>query len=412
MQCRLKFLFFKPVSTTLKVFIISTSTNNGTKYIFYLFYFERKISMKFDCNTQILSEICSNVQRTVSQKTSIPSLEGILIKAEENIITLTGYDLEVGMITSTEAKVYENGSIILNAKILCDILRNLPEEIVSIESDERLSCKIKSGEAEFSLIGISTAEYPELPSVNGGFPIVVNADLLKDMIRKTIFATAENDAKIVHTGVRFEINQNNIRLVAVDGFRLAIRNEKIDYAGEEKVFVVPKKTLNEVLKLSMGGEETISLNVGKRHIVFEIGNYNLVSRLLDGEFLNYKAAISGNSASTVKVNVRKFINSIERTSLIITDRAKSPIRCIFDNDLIKISSTTILGSANDRVSAEMSGEKIEMGFNNKFLLDALRVCDTDEVIIRLSSPVHPIIIVPTDGDSFLFLILPVRLKTE
>ena len=145
---------------------------------------------------------------------------------------------------------------------------------------------------------------------------------------------------------------------------------------------------------------------------FKIGDYDIVSRLLAGEFLNYKAAISGNSTGTVKVSVRNLINSIERTSLIITDRAKSPIRCIFDKDMIKISSVTVLGSANDRVPAEMTGEKLEMGFNNKFLLDALRVCDTDEVIIKLSSPVHPIIIVPTDGDSFLFLILPVRLKTE
>lgn len=368
--------------------------------------------MKFECNTHILSDICSNVQRAVSQKTSIPSLEGIMIKAEGNTVTLTGYDLEVGMITSTDAEVKENGSIILNAKILCDILRNLPEDRVSFEADERLSCKIKSGEAEFTLVGTSSAEYPELPSVNGGFPVVIDSEILKDMIRKTIFATAENDAKIVHTGVRFEISENNIRLVAVDGFRLAIRNEKIDYSGEEKIFVVPKKTLNEVLKLSAGEDGKISMSIGKRHITFKIGDYDIVSRLLDGEFLNYKAAISGNSTGTVKVSVRTLINSIERTSLIITDRAKSPIRCIFDKDMIKISSVTVLGSANDRVPAEMTGEKLEMGFNNKFLLDALRVCDTDEVIIKLSSPVHPIIIVPTDGDSFLFLILPVRLKTE
>ncbi|EKC76784.1 DNA polymerase III, beta subunit, partial [human gut metagenome] len=187
------------------------------------------------------------------------------------------------------------GSIILNAKILCDILRNLPEDRVSFEADERLSCKIKSGEAEFTLVGTSSAEYPELPSVNGGFPVVIDSEILKDMIRKTIFATAENDAKIVHTGVRFEISENNIRLVAVDGFRLAIRNEKIDYSGEEKIFVVPKKTLNEVLKLSAGEDGKISMSIGKRHITFKIGDYDIVSRLLDGVIFKHKAAISGNS---------------------------------------------------------------------------------------------------------------------
>ena len=366
--------------------------------------------MKFVCDTQKFAEICSNVQRSVSNKSTIPAIEGILLTTTENTITVTGYDLEVGVITSTEAKVEEQGSIILNAKILCDILRNLPAQTVRIESDERMTTKIKSGDAEFSLIGISAQEYPELPSVNSSFPIVVKGGILKDMIRKTIFATAENDTKIVHTGVRFEINNNLIRLVAVDGFRLAIRNEAIDYQGEEQIFVVPKKALNEIMKLIINDDISVALNIGKRHIVFEIGNYILVSRLLDGEFLNYKSAIAINETSVVEVNTRMLINSIERTSLIITDRAKSPIRCVFDEDMIKISSITSLGAANDRLPAKIQGNKIEIGFNNRFLLDALKVCDTDEVIIKLGSPVLPIIIIPKQGDNFLFLVLPVKLK--
>lgn len=368
--------------------------------------------MKVICDTQKLSEVCSNVQRAVSSKSSIPAIEGILLRAENNLLTLTGYDLEVGIITSMEARVEEQGSVILNAKILCDILRSLPYETVRIEVDERLVCRIKSGDAEFSLIGISAEEYPELPTVESGYPIVIDSELLKDMIRKTIFATAENDVKVVHTGVRFEIREKQIRLVAVDGFRLAIRNEEIDYEGEEKVFVAPKKTLNEVIKLTNGTDETISMNVGKRFIVFEIGEYRIVSRLLEGEFLNYQAAISGNVTGEITVNTRMLINSIERTSLIITDRAKSPIRCIFDEDLIKISSTTALGTANDKLPCKGTGNKMEIGFNNRYLLDALRVCDADEVVVRLSSPILPILITPTEGENFLFLVLPVRLKTE
>lgn len=363
------------------------------------------------CETQKLSEICSNVQRAVSTKSSIPAIEGILLEAGENVLTLTGYDLEVGMITSMEARVEEAGSIILNAKILCDILRSLPSDTVSIEADERLTCRIKSGDAEFTLIGIAAADYPELPSVESGFPIVLDSETLRDMIRKTIFATAENDVKVVHTGVRFEIGANQIRLVAVDGFRLAMRNEEIDYDGEEKIFVAPKKALNEVVKLT-GGEETIALNVGKRFIVFEIGSYRIVSRLLEGEFLNYRAAISGKVTGTVRVNTRLLIQSIERTSLIITDRTKSPIRCVFDEDMIRISSTTALGTAHDRVPCKSEGEHMEIGFNNRYLLDALRVCDADEVLVKIGSPILPILIVPTEGEDFLFLVLPVRLKTE
>lgn len=367
--------------------------------------------MKLICETQKLSEICSNVQRAVSTKSSIPAIEGILLEAGENMLTLTGYDLEVGMITSMEARVEEAGSIILNAKILCDILRSLPSDTVSIEADERLTCRIKSGDAEFTLIGIAAADYPELPSVESGFPIVLDSETLRDMIRKTIFATAENDVKVVHTGVRFEIGANQIRLVAVDGFRLAMRNEEIDYDGEEKIFVAPKKALNEVVKLT-GGEETIALNVGKRFIVFEIGSYRIVSRLLEGEFLNYRAAISGKVTGTVRVNTRLLIQSIERTSLIITDRTKSPIRCVFDEDMIRISSTTALGTAHDRVPCKSEGEHMEIGFNNRYLLDALRVCDADEVLVKIGSPILPILIVPTEGEDFLFLVLPVRLKTE
>ena len=290
-------------------------------------------------------------------------------------------------------------------------LRSLPSDTVSIEADERLTCRIKSGDAEFTLIGIAAADYPELPSVESGFPIVLDSETLRDMIRKTIFATAENDVKVVHTGVRFEIGANQIRLVAVDGFRLAMRNEEIDYDGEEKIFVAPKKALNEVVKLT-GGEETIALNVGKRFIVFEIGSYRIVSRLLEGEFLNYRAAISGKVTGTVRVNTRLLIQSIERTSLIITDRTKSPIRCVFDEDMIRISSTTALGTAHDRVPCKSEGEHMEIGFNNRYLLDALRVCDADEVLVKIGSPILPILIVPTEGEDFLFLVLPVRLKTE
>ncbi|MBQ5995628.1 MAG: DNA polymerase III subunit beta [Clostridia bacterium] len=365
--------------------------------------------MKFICETQKFSEICSNVQRSVSSKSTIPSIEGILITTTENSVTVTGYDLEVGVITSIPAQVSEQGSIILNAKILCDILRSLPSEEVSIEADERMTAKIKSGDAEFSLLGINSNEYPELPSVNSTFPIVVKGAVLKDMIRKTIFAAAENDSKIVHTGVRFEISNNLIRLVAVDGFRLAIRNEEIDYVGDEQIFVVPKKALNEIIKL-VNEDTPVSMNIGKRHIVFEVNNYIIVSRLLDGEFLNYKSAISINETTTVNVNTRLLISSIERTSIVITDRTKSPIRCIFDDDLIKIYAITTMGASNDRVPAKIEGNKIEIGFNNRFLIDALRVCDTDEVKIRLASPVLPIIIEPKEGNSFLFLVLPVKLK--
>lgn len=367
--------------------------------------------MKIVCNTEILSDACQNVQRVVSTKTSIPAIEGIYLKALGNELMLTGYDLEVGINTAIEARVEEPGSIILNARILCDILRKLPSDKVVIEADERQLCVIRCGEVEYKIVGIAAEEYPELPTVTGGYPVIIESDILRDMVKQTIFAVSKNDTKIVHTGIKFEIKRGQIRLIAVDGFRLAIRTEKIKYTGDDMSFIVPAKTLNEVIKL-IDNCDVISMNIARRHIIFEIGNYSIISRLLDGEFLDYNAAIPKSLTTEVKVDVKTFIDSIERTSLLITDRLKSPLRCIFDENSIRISTVTSLGTANDRLSCITEGNRVEIGFNNIFLLDALKACSIDEVKITLNGPLSPITIVPPEGDNFLFLVLPVRLKNE
>ncbi len=368
--------------------------------------------MKIICNTLELSEACQNVQRAASNKTAIPAIEGILMSAKDGVLTLTGYDLEMGITTSIPARVEEAGDLVLNAHMFSETLRKLPESNVSIDSDARHIATISCGEFESTLIGISAEEYPDLPSVSGGYPIAISQEILKDMIRKTIFSAAVKDSKIVHTGIKFEIEQNHIRLIAVDGVRLAIRNENINYEGENLSFVVPAKTLSEVTKLMTDDDTEVNIGVGKRHIIFEVNGYNIISRLLDGEFLNYKAAIPSSTKTVINVNTRSLIDSIDRTSLIITDKLKSPVKCVFGDNLIKISSITSLGTANDRISADISGDNCTIGFNNKYMLDALKVCDTDEIKILLNGPVAPILLVPNQGDEFIFLILPVRLKNE
>ncbi len=368
--------------------------------------------MKFQCSTALLSQACQNVQRAVSTKTSIPAVEGILIKALGSELILTGYDLEIGINTSINASIEEPGSIILNAKIFCEIIRNLPEGTVRIESDERNLAVIRSGNTKYQIMGISADEYPELPSVKEVFPVVISQKILKDMVRQTIFAVASTDSKVVYTGIKFELSENEIKLIAVDGFRMAIRKEVIDYKGDEMTFIVPSKTLSEVIKLAVTDEndDYISIKIGKRHIHFEIGGYSIISRLLEGEFLNYKAAIPVTASTTVKIDTKNFINSIERTSLIISDKTKSLVSCTFEGDTVKISSVASLGTANDIVDAEIDGNKVEIGFNNRYLLDALKACDTDIVRIELNGSISPILILPPEGDDFIFLVLPVRLK--
>lgn len=364
--------------------------------------------MKIICDSAALSKACMNVQRTVSNKSTIPSLEGILIKAVGDSVNLTGYDLEVGTDTYISAEVSQNGSIVLNARHLCDILRMVPDDSVSIESDDRNICKIKSGETEYSLIGISADEYPDIPNVSAGFPIVINQALLKDMIKKTIFSVSTSERNPVHSGVKFEISEGKIVLVAVDGARLAIRREEIDYNGEDVSFVVPAKTLGEVMKLGDDDESVYSISVGKRHICFEVGEYRIISRLLEGNFIDYKAAIPLSASTIIHAQTRRIIECVERTSLIITDRS-SPVRCTIENGTIKFSCVTTIGTANDKMPAEIEGGNLEIGFNNKFILDALKACDCEDVKVNLNSSNQPIIVVPTEGDKFLYLILPVRI---
>ena len=364
--------------------------------------------MKIVCDSAKLSKACMNVQRTVSSKSTIPAIEGILISALSDSVKLTGYDLEVGSETFIPAEVEENGKIILNARNLCDILRMVPDDTVSIESDERNICKITSGEVQYSIIGTSADEYPDIPEVSAGFPIVINQALLKDMIRKTIFSVSTSERNPVHSGVRFEIGNGKIILVAVDGARLAVRREDIDYDGEEVAFVVPSKTLNEVIKLSDNDEGFCSISVGKRHICFEVGEYRVISRLLEGNFIDYKAAIPITSSTKITADTKRLVECVERTSLIITDRS-SPVRCLIENGVLKFSSVTSSGTANDKMPAEIEGGNIEIGFNSKFVLDALKATESEQIKLELNSSSQPILFLPTEGDKFLFLVLPVRI---
>lgn len=367
--------------------------------------------MKIICKRQQLNEAVLNIQRAVSAKSSVPALEGILLSADDNEITLCGYDLELGMKTKIEAQVEEKGNIVLSARLFGDIVRRLPADNVFLSADEKNITTIQSGPADFSIAGIPAQEYPELPSITGETSIKIANCTLKSMIRQTIFAVAENDAKPIHTGTLFELDKNTIRLVSVDGYRLAIREETAK-CDEELNFVVPGKTLQEVMKLLSDDDEELEILIGRRHILFQIGSYCVISRLLEGEFLDYRAAIPNASATEILVSTRAFIDSVERVSLIIADRLKSPVRCLFEDNEIKVSCSTSIGRASDQLSAKMDGGAVEMGFNNRYLLDALRNTEGDEVKIQLNGALSPMKILPREGNSYLFLVLPVRLKSE
>ncbi len=367
--------------------------------------------MKFTCDRQKLVDSVLNVQRSVSTKSTMPTLEGILIKAKENELEMVGYNLELGITTCIPASVTKPGSIVLNAKLFSEIIRKLPSNEVVIKTDDKNITNINSGSSEFSIIGIPAEEFPELPTINDSSYINLPGEILKSMIRQTLFAISDNDSKPIHTGTLFDISNDKIKLISVDGYRLAMRTESIK-SEEELSFVVPGKTLSELLKLIPDSDETINISVGRRHLIFEFNNYSVISRLLDGEFLDYNAAIPSSSDTKLVVNTRNFMDSVERISLLITDRIKSPIRCIFSDNQIKLSCSTAIGKANDEIDAPIQGTGVEIGFNNRYLIDALKNAECDEVLIELSGALSPMKILPKDGDQFLFLVLPVRLKSE
>ena len=320
--------------------------------------------MKFTVEKRLLNEAVTNLQRAVSSKTSIPALEGILIRSEENRLILTAYDLEIGMQTELPAIISAPGAIILTAKLFTDA---------------------------------DTIKMPQ--------------ELLKSMIRQTLFAVADSTAKPIHQGSLFKIENGNLDVVSVDGYRLALRREAINYANNTE-FVVPGKTLSEVLKLLKDSEGEVEICPSRRHILFRIDNYTVISALLEGEFLDYKSALPKDKKTEVTVSTRTMIESVERVSLLITDRLKSPVRCVIGEDTVKLFCTTTMGRATDQISAEISGDQLEIGFNNKYLLDALRAAETDEVRLQLGGPISPMLVLPKEGDAFSFLVLPVRLRSE
>ena len=367
--------------------------------------------MKFTVNKSDITEAVSNIQRAVSTKTSIPALEGILLSATETGLELCAYDLELGITTVIPAFVMEPGKAVLSAKLFSDIVRRTPAETVTVSVDEKNMATLESGYSRFSIIGIPAEEFPELPKLSDSTQISLPGALLKSMIRQTLFAIAESDAKPIHQGSLFSLENGILDVVSVDGYRLAVRREPVDFS-EDLSFVVPGKTLSELLKLIKDSEEPVEISAGRRHILFKIDNYTVISSLLEGEFLNYKAAIPPESQTEVVLKTREAIDSVERVSLLITDRLKSPIRCLFDNNEVKLNCTTSMGRASDQLDVEMTGQSVEIGFNNRYLLEALRNTECDEVKVQLGGPMSPMKVVPKEGDSFLFLVLPVRLKSE
>ena len=367
--------------------------------------------MKFSCEKALLQAAISTTSRAVSPKSSIPALEGILLEAG-NDLRLTGYNLETGIRTIVPADIREEGTLVLGARLFGEIVRKLPDDIVTFQS-ENYMVNIKCGMSEFNILGTDPEEFPELPTVEYQNSLILPQSRLKAMISQTLFAVSDNESRPIHTGSLFEVDSNGLTIVSVDGYRLALRHEAIDKkeGAETFSFVVPGAALSEVEKICSDVDEPASVTQGARHVMFKVGDTMLVSRRLEGEFLAYRQAIPRNNSIKVEGDTRALLSSIDRVSLIISDKLKSPLRCVFEQNMLKISTKTAIGDAADQCPIDGDGGGLEIGFNNRYLMDALKAAPADRVRLELTTSVSPCVILPAEGEeNFLYMVLPVRLK--
>jgi DNA polymerase-3 subunit beta len=371
------------------------------------------IKMIFSCEKALLQAAIGTAGRAVAAKSSIPALEGILVEATDRGLRLTGYNLETGITTLVDADISQEGSLVLSARLFGEIVRKLPDDVVSVNTNGN-TVSITCGPTSFEIIGSDPREFPELPEVDDGNGLVVTQDTLKGMISRVIFAVSDNESRPIHTGALFEVSDQELTMVAVDGYRLALRREAIvSTSGAHGFsFVVPGAALNEVEKICSDCDEVVSITEGKRHITFQIGNTLLVARRLEGEFLNYRQTIPQNNSISITADTKALLTSIDRASLIINEKLKSPLRCKFEDGSLSITSKTAVGSAFDRCDITGDGKGLEIGFNNRFLMEAVRAAPADAVRMELNTPTSPCLILPQEGekDNFLYMVLPVRLK--
>ena len=369
--------------------------------------------MRFTCEKSMLVAGLNIAGRTVAQKSSLSVLEGVLCRAGDGL-NLTGYNMETAISYQIEAEVSDPGVCVLPAKLFGDIIRRLPEGPVTVVVDENYKVSIRAGYASFTISAENAEDYPELPDVSTGRPIHIPQNKLKELISGTIFAVSENQARPIHTGVKFEVTDDTVSAIAVDGFRLARRTWHTDSPiGRELSFVVPAAGLKEVEKILTDSDEDAAFTLGPKHILYQIGGATLVCRLLEGDFLDWRRVVPTNCPIKLVANVRDLASSVERVGLIVSEKYKSPVRCVFGNQVLQMRTNTTIGAAEDRCVLAGDGKELEIGFNVRYLADALRVVPSEEVCLELTNGLSPIVLTPVDEKlDFAYMVLPVRIKNS
>lgn len=365
--------------------------------------------MKFICSQKNLASSINIVQKAVSTKTTLPILKGILFETCGQKLKMVGTDLEIGIEQHIDAEVISQGAVVISSRLLGDLIRKLPEADVEIEVDSLNNMTIRCENSEFTLVGQPAIEFPELPLVEEDHAYEIPQDLLKNMIRQTVFATALDETRPILTGVLMEIQEGLINMVALDGYRLSLRQGNIKTSYSNKA-VVPGKTLNEIYRILSEGEDgKVEIFFTDKHVLFQTADTKIISRLLEGEFINYRQIIPKEFKSRVKVKTKDLLDSIERASLLAREGKNNLIKFSIKDEFMTITSNAEIGRVFENLRIELEGDDIDIGFNSKYFLDALKILDSEEIYLNFTTNVSPCIVKPTDTNNYTYLVLPVRL---
>ena len=374
--------------------------------------------MKIICEREKILKAINAVTKAVAVRTTMPILEGILIQTNDNTVKMTCYDQELGIeYLINDCNVEEQGATVINATMFSEIIRRLPDTEIKIEVNDNKLLVIECEGSLYKLATMNPDEFPELPEINVENSIELEQNALKDMIRKTIFAVSTEDTRPIFTGCLFEVKNNRFNVVAVDGFRLAWKSKNLTKSINDFAAVIPGRTLTEVNKILLDSFDPVKIGIAKNQALFEIENCKIVTRLLDGEFLNYSKVIPENWETRVRANTNIIANCFERISLIssssIEKEKKYPVKINVGIGKMTISCTNQTGDAKEELYITTEGKELEIGFNPKYFLDILRNIDDEEVFIDFGTSISPCVIRSVEEESdYKYMILPIRLKND
>lgn len=364
--------------------------------------------MKFTCMQKKFLEVIQTVQKAVPGRSSTPILEGILLETDKDVLKLVGTNLEFGIQSHMEANILREGSVVVPSRLMSEVVRKFPDAEVEVDVSDNYTIKLTCLNSTITLQGFEPDEYPSLPEIDEKDTIEISKMLLSNMIRETVFAVAVDEARPILTGALLEVEGKNITMVCLDGYRLALRRGMIDTAHEMLKVIIPGKTLTEVSKILDDEDQQISITISSRHVLFDLGYTIIVSRVLEGEYINYKQIIPEDYKTRVKADTKILDSSIDRASLIAREGKNNLIKLSLQDQKMVITSNSESGQVYEEIPILLEGKDLDIAFNSRYFMDMLKVIEDQEICLDFTTSVSPCVVRPIKGNNFTYLLLPVR----